>query len=409
MDNAHLDAPTTAARTEAAADFREGKRTGKSFIGMPVISLADGERKGTVHDVVYSAREGRLLYFTVPVSGGFFGGGKTLLLDAVDIKSVGKDAITIANSDLLREQDRNVKQVAEDSGESIVGKRLMTEDGDNLGSIDDVLIDPATFLIVAYQVSGGLWHDLMRGQTDVPVEMVLNVGKDVVVVPSSVKQVVERTSGGLLGTFGVARTQISETLEDKEADYALGKTSGSDVTFDDGRVLVRQGETITEGHIQEALMSDKMHALAAAAGFHQAGEAWDTTKDKAGDAWDATKAKAAELGDKAQEKQGELLIGRTTGRPVVDDAGMTVVPEAKVVDQMDVDKARAAGKLNDLTTAVATKPKDALADRRPRSQTYLAPAPTALKPPADPAPSSTTVIHADHVVVQTGRDDVTVR
>ncbi|CAN5497332.1 hypothetical protein BH11ARM2_BH11ARM2_30700 [soil metagenome] len=366
MDTVRLDAPV---------DFREGNKPGKSFIGMPVVSLANGERMGTVHDVVYSAREGRVLYFTVPVAGGMFGSGKTLLLDAADIKSVGNDAITIENSDLLREQDRNVKSVAEDSGESIVGKRLMTEDGDNLGAIDDVLVNPTTFRILAYQVSGGLWHDLMRGQTDVPVEMVTTVGKDVVVVPSGVKAYMDRSSGGLLraasaaqGHIDSALTTAAESIEEREADYALGKTSGSDVTFEDGGFLIRKGETITESHIQEAMVGDRMHALAAAAGFHAAGEAWDSTREKAGQAWDATKAKVG-------EKQGDLLIGRTTARAVLDEAGMTVVPEAKRVDQVDVDKARAAGKLNDLTAAVI---KDALPERKSRSQTYVEPAPMAL-------------------------------
>ncbi|RYG33978.1 hypothetical protein EON81_16780, partial [bacterium] len=370
MELSPLDAPTPAARAEAAAEYRAGRKTGKGLIGMEVITLDNGEKKGTVHDVIYSAQQGRLLYLTVPVGGGLFGGGKTLLLDAQNIRSIGNDAITVDSSLSLVEQERDVKKVAEESGDVIIGKKIMTEDGDNLGSVVDVLIDASDYKIVAYEVSGGIWSDLMRGQTDVPSSNVVSVGKDVIVVPNSVKADVERPSGGLLGFTSSAQ----EKIEEKEADYALGKVSGSDVTFEDGMYLVRKGDRITEEHVRNAMLGGKIHALAAAAGFHQAGEAWDATKVKATELGEATKVKASELGEKVQEKQGDLLIGRTAGRSVVDETGMTIVPEAKVIDQLDVDKARAAGKLNDLTMAAATKSEtQKTLEKRQRSRTYAMP------------------------------------
>ncbi|RYG48286.1 hypothetical protein EON79_04940 [bacterium] len=394
MEQPFLDTSTPAARAEAASDFRAGRRTGKSLIGMPVVTLDDGERKGTVHDVVYSAQEGRLLYLTVPVGGSLFGGGSTLLLDAHNIRSVGADAITVDLASSLVQQDRDVRKVAEESGEGIVGKKIMTEDGDNLGTVVDVLLDVDDHKIVAYEVSGGIWSDLMRGQTDVPASVVVSIGKDVIVVPNNVKAEVERPSGGFLGFTSSAQ----EKLEEREADYALGKVSGSDVTFEDGMYLVRKGDRITEEHVRNAMLAGKIHALAAAAGFQQAGEAWD-----------ATKAKASELGERVQEKQGELLVGRTTGRSVVDDAGMVIVPEAKVVDELDVDKARAAGKLNDLTLAVAKKSEtQKILEERKRSRTYAMPTDHSHAVIVTPS-SSPATFENDPIFVETGRDDVTVR
>ena len=54
-DTTHLDGATPAARAEAAASFRDGKKTGKQMLGMPIFSLADGDKIGDVHSVVYSA------------------------------------------------------------------------------------------------------------------------------------------------------------------------------------------------------------------------------------------------------------------------------------------------------------------------------------------------------------------
>jgi len=45
-------------------------------------------------------------------------------------------------------------------------------------------------------------------------------------------------------------------------------------------------------------------------------------------------------------------VGKTTGRAVVSDAGLPLVPANHVITESDVMTARAAGKLDDLTLAV---------------------------------------------------------
>lgn len=352
----HLNADTPAARATAAAEFRRDKKTGKALLGMPIISLTNGEKIGEVHSVVYSAREGRLLYVTIPHGGGLFGGGNTLKLRVEDFHSLGEDAITVQDGSKLIELDRNVKDVESEAGEDILGKRLMTDDGSFLGTIDDVLIDRHSRKLVAYEISGGLWRDITRGQSDIPIDFVGTIGKDVVIVPAHVKEQALIDNGGLSGVLSSAqekiddgRTRASLAIEDKEADYAVGRVAADDVSTEDGTVIVRKGETITEEHVQHAMLTERMHALAIVAG-----------KGQAGDLVDAAKAKAADLGEAAQNKQAEMLVGKTTGRDVFADDANTVVmiPAGTLLETHHVEAARTAGKLGAVTTAVGANAFD---------------------------------------------------
>jgi len=378
--------PTTAAAASTGGDasvaekarrqtsLREGRSTGKQLIGMPVIALADGENKGAVHDVIYSPGEGRLLAFTVTRGGGLFSSGDTFLLDAQSLHALGEDAITITDDTVLQPLGggSDVRTYEEQAGEPVLGKRLMTENGKFLGAIDDVLVDRQSRRVVAYEVSGGLVHDMMKGQTDVPVDHIISIGHDVVIVPEFVEGQVEEATGGLAAVADAAkqkatqayeataekvaevRTSTAVALEQKEADFARGKTAGRDVFLDDANTepLVRQGEIITDAHISRAIPAGKMHALALAAGYAHASDLAESARDKASDLTQAARSKAADLSESAKERYGDTLVGKTTGRAVVSDAGVLIVPDNHVVTETDVFAARSAGKLGDLSAAV---------------------------------------------------------
>ena len=441
--DAVTDRPATE-RVAEAKSSREGKRTGKEIMKMPVISLADGSIVGEVLDLIYNPTQGRLLAVTIPVGGGLFGGGKTLLLRTEDMYAMGEDAITIKDVNAAREVDRSAKDYGDEAGEAVLGKRLMTDDGSFLGNIVDVLIDRESRRITAYEVSGGAWNDLMRGQTDVPVEHITAIGADVVIVPASVKHQVQEVSGGLIGTaqiagekitdvkdavvekVGDARTAVAEKIEDKEIDYAIGKVAGSDVRADDGHYIVRTGETITEAHVQQALAGNKMHALATAAGKAHAADLYDTAKEKTAAGLETAKVKAGEAQEAFKDKQGEFLVGKTAGRDVTKTDGSVFVHGGAVITEENVAVAREDGRLAELTAAVGTQAltqaKDAVVEKYDEAKTNYAegkaesdanrvqPLPTSQPLPSSTTATSpttttstnpdTTVIQADTVIVQ---------
>lgn len=440
-DLASTDRPASERVTEAR-EYRKGKKTGKELMKMQVISLSDGSIVGQVLDVIYNPNQGRLIAVTIPVGGSFLGGGKTLLLRTEDMHSLGEDAIIVKDPNAAREVDRSAKDFGDEAGEAVLGKRLMTDDGSFLGSIVDVLIDRESRRITAYEVGGGLWHDLMKGQTDVPVEHISSIGADVVIVPASVKNTIHEVSGGLVGTAQIAgekltdakdaaatkieeaRTVVAEKIEDKEIDYAIGKVAGSDVTTDAGHCIVRTGDPITESHVQQALAAGKMHQLAMAAGKAHAADLYDTAREKASAGVDTLREKAGDAQEAFKDKQGDLLIGKTAGRDVTFADNTTLVTTGTVITEEHVMAARAAGKLGDLTTAVGAdalahakesaaakydETKESLAQRKAESDARHAEdqaRQAALHPTA-----GGTVINAETVIVQpsgtsTGTTDI---
>lgn len=357
-------------RAALIAEGRKGRSTGKSLIGKPVISLDTGTQIGETHDIVYSAAAGRLVGFTLLQNAGLFKRGDTFWLPAESIHSIGEDAVTIQSDSTLVAVEGDVNDYAAAAGQGVLGKRLMTEEGKFLGAIDDVLIERSSMKVVAYEVSGGIIQDLYQGQTDVPVDTVISIGHDVVIVPSSVQDLIQAPKGGLIAAaaaaqvkagelsseasagIATARTQAAEAIEQKEAGYSLGKQAGRDVTTDAGLPLITTGQIITASIIRQAIGAGKMHALAASAGYDQAGDAVAVGRDKAGSLTEAARVKLGQAGDAIEDKHGDLLVGKTTGRAVVSDAGLLLVPASHVITETDVMTARAAGKLDDLTLAV---------------------------------------------------------
>lgn len=423
-------AETTAhERSAQVNEFRKGRKTAKQLMGMSIFSLADGATQGQVHDVVYNPRQGRLVGFTVVKDAGFFSRGEARFLPVDDIHALGDDAITIEDAARLQNfAGKDVNDLAREAGEPVLGKRLLTEDGSFLGAIDDVLIDQTSRNVVAYEVSGGIFADMMRGQTDIPVDNIISIGSEVVIVPASVKAMVEEAKGGLTavasaagekaGEFkdtaseklAAARTETSEYVDDKEADYARGKTAGETVLDDAGNILVPIGAMITDADIANARAAGRLHALAASAGKMQGSDFVETVKEKYAAGVDAVKTKTGEMVDSAKDKQGDALVGRITGKAVLLDDGATLVPANHVVTQADADAAQVAGKLGALTAAIISETVSdakehvgaAYQNAAARVDTaVVTPAPTVAALPVTAAPVTVVIEHPENVTVQT--------
>jgi uncharacterized protein YrrD len=389
-------------------------RTARQLMGMPVITLSGGRRIGVVHDVFYTPLEGALAGFTVRQPGGFLGQGRLFLLRDEDVHSIGDHAVTVVGEDALTAATRRVKTIGGQSGQSVLGKRLLTESGTYLGHVYDVAIDRASRKVVAYVVSRGRANDLMKGRSQVPVPHVVSVGADVVVVPDFVAADLEASIGGLTATAGAAtdrvtsaatvareriaeavdtasekvetlRTHAATAIEQREMDFSRGRVAGRTVTDDENNVIVTEGESITQEHLDRALAAGKVHALALSAGYQVAAETTErvneradaaaavvreqtatvveTARERASGFAQASRDVATEIARASRERQSELLVGKTTGRPVLNAAGDILIPEGKELTGQDVDLARAAGKIAALVAAVGEATLEAARDR----------------------------------------------
>lgn len=70
--------------------------------------------------------------------------GAGTLLAWEDLQGFGPDAVTVATDAVIRPARDTLEQRAEDNDLEIIGKRVLTERGMELGSVTDVDFDPET-------------------------------------------------------------------------------------------------------------------------------------------------------------------------------------------------------------------------------------------------------------------------
>ncbi|MHB0886986.1 MAG: PRC-barrel domain-containing protein [Bacillota bacterium] len=156
-------------------------RTRRGIIGLPVICLQTGRKMGEVRDLLIGRRGDRLSGLRVVVSSRF----SLKSLRFRDIHSLGEDAVIIHDGTALLAPSRvRAVEAGARGPERVIGKRVITADGRDLGTIDDIIIDEAAGKVTGYEVSSGLVSDLVDGKLILPVPPGMKVGQDAVIIPA---------------------------------------------------------------------------------------------------------------------------------------------------------------------------------------------------------------------------------
>lgn len=131
----------------------------RKVIGLPLVSLADGERAGYVKELILDSSGTNVVALQVEVNGHE---GRVLALE--DIHAIGDGAVTFSGDRALLVPLSQGKAHAR----PLVGRRLLTEAGSELGVVDDFWFDPESGQLTRYEVSGGVLQDVLKGRTTVP-------------------------------------------------------------------------------------------------------------------------------------------------------------------------------------------------------------------------------------------------
>jgi len=155
------------------------------LLGLPVINLSTGEQVGEVKDVVIDTVNYRLVGVLLS-RAGWFHAGRGIPLGAM--KNIGPGSITIedetaiVNAETLTVQGRTILN------EEIIGKDLITADGNVMGTLSDILLDVNTGLLTGYEVSDSVIRDLLDGRSNIPLPPQQRIGEDAVIVAETVPQ-----------------------------------------------------------------------------------------------------------------------------------------------------------------------------------------------------------------------------
>jgi uncharacterized protein YrrD len=362
-------------------------RKGKTIIGKDVLSLADGVRIHSVKDLIIGEENDCVVALLVD-EGGLLSGSTVVPIEAVH--SFGKDAVVIADAGAVVAASSYPKVHAIiDRKDSLLGKKVVTTEGEELGKIGDMYFDETDGRILGLEVSGGTLGDLTKGASYLPIEDVQRAGPDVVFVHPQAGEKLESQVGGLQGALSDVKDkagQAGSDIKDKASQAGsdarsgiaskdpeqslIGRKSGMDVMDENGSVVVANGQRITADHVARAKETGNLKVITQAATMGQASEVGDQTGaalaqlgDSAGSMWDKFTSKLSEMTDSTgqrmdqQQTKGQLdkiadAIGRPVSKVILDREDSVILDLGDIITHQSVQRAHDNGMLDSLLSNV---------------------------------------------------------
>lgn len=149
--------------------------------GRAVISLADAQKVGEVDNVLIDCSQNRVV--GLRIKHGLF--SSTQVLRARDVHSVGPDAITIPNRELLVDRETATDLNALPDLNALSGINVVSESGALMGSLDDVDVDGQNLAVTAYYLGGSLWEHLTQGTKRFAATPGLRFGGKLLIIPDN--------------------------------------------------------------------------------------------------------------------------------------------------------------------------------------------------------------------------------
>src|SRR5919106_50801 len=194
-------------------------RKGKHVIGQPVLSFEDGRRVDTVKNLLISEDNESIVALLVD-EGGLLSSSRVVPLE--NVKSFGRDGVVIETSAnvVAASSDPETKAIIQ-RREALLGKRVMTDDGQSLGAISDLYFEDKSGRIAGFEVSSGVFGDMARGTSYLGVEQIERLGPDIVFVRPDTGENLQNQVGGVQGALQTA----GENLGDASSRAASGVQS----------------------------------------------------------------------------------------------------------------------------------------------------------------------------------------
>ncbi len=186
-------------------------RKSRQFVGMPVISLEEGQQIGTVNGLVVNPALKNVSALIIEQKG-FFREQKYIPFSKVH--SIGNDAVTVdrvnraEKGTSLPEILKLIKERA-----NIAGSRLMDENGAVLGVVDEYYVDLQTGDIVGLEFSGGTISNLFKGSAFMDINYVRTIGQSVIICSKHAQDNIVTMDGGINETLRAFGENTGQFLE----------------------------------------------------------------------------------------------------------------------------------------------------------------------------------------------------
>jgi len=163
-------------------------------LDLPVICADTGKKAGVVKDILFSIKDRQVKALLLEQKGLSM---KKRVVFLNELLSLGKDAAIVNNSICISDMERtSFKKVFEDEG-SLIGLKVYSKDGGEVGTVKDVIFDSSTGRIEGFELSEGLLHDVMQGRKLLPLFGKVEIGREFAVVGTEAVEEMRETGGGI--------------------------------------------------------------------------------------------------------------------------------------------------------------------------------------------------------------------
>ena len=152
----------------------------KQIRGLSVINIAVGTQVGTVDQVFLDLAAKQVVGFSITNGVGPFGGARdnAPTVAASGVHSLGPDALTLDDVTAAHAAWVSAAYGALAPLDDVVGRRVVTEGGTNLGEVVSLGFDEQTFAVTEVEVSPGF----LKTNAHIPLVHLVRIGQDVLVV-----------------------------------------------------------------------------------------------------------------------------------------------------------------------------------------------------------------------------------
>lgn len=176
----------------------QGMKRG-SLIGLPVISGKTGNKLGVVADIIF--KPGQEKIEGIVISGGGWSIWKKYV-PLTKIRNIGQYAIIIEENNVNSDENIDVPvKTRGQYGNQLLGYQIIRGDGQELGHISDIILDPNDGTVEGFEVSKGLIDDLMEGRYVLPYDISNTVNQDSIIVSTEQADQLKSYDKGIKNLF----------------------------------------------------------------------------------------------------------------------------------------------------------------------------------------------------------------
>lgn len=212
----------------------------KSLINMPIYSLNDGEILGNVKNIIVDPKEKCLLGIVISPKGWY---RDLKIVPRTKVQSLGTQGITIDEKSSAQRAS-NLPKMLEylHKPAKILGSKIITESGDNLGRVDEYFFHSENFSISKIHITQNnfskVGSKLLGGTKCISGEYIETIGNGLIVLNIATDVDLELTPSIIGSNFSTAREKANKIWQNSLENTQHISKNVQDIIYEQRKKLI---------------------------------------------------------------------------------------------------------------------------------------------------------------------------